>query len=67
MTQADKTFSQKRLPDRIQSLREAINYFDGNPMLGENALLSPNRRGEPKRVSGTHSLAGSLTTLFVPS
>lgn len=38
MTQADKTYNRKSLPDRIQSLREAINYFDENPMLGDKRI-----------------------------
>ncbi|OCO98923.1 MULTISPECIES: hypothetical protein [unclassified Ensifer] len=33
MTQQDKAFGRKGLPDRIQSLREAIDYFDESPLL----------------------------------
>lgn len=59
MTQADKTFNRKGLPDRIQSLREAINYFDENPMLGDKRIahVEPPRGAE---VRFRHPSAGQV-------
>lgn len=63
MTQRDKTFGRKGLPDRIQSLRDAINYFDENPPLQrEHIAQAAAPRGTEARFR--HPSAGTPTSDF---
>ncbi len=58
MTQRDKTLGGQGLPERIQSLREAIDYFDEIPLLRSKPIA---RDGAPRGADGVfrHPSAGT--------
>ncbi|MBK5569943.1 hypothetical protein [Ensifer sp. SSB1] len=64
VTQRDKTFGGQGLPERIQSLREAIDYFDESPLLRSKRSPGTERRGAPKGRSVTDLPARPSTTLL---